>query len=418
MAKVLGLPKLSPTMEEGTLVRWAKKEGDTVEVDDLIAEVETDKATMEFRAFDKGVLLKLLVAEGASLKPDEPVAILGRAGESVTDVQVGSAVPAAAAPAAQASAAPAPSAPATNGKHTDVIATTPGRVLASPLVRRMARERDVDLTSVSGSGPKGRIVLRDLESQVPAQAPVQAKAPAPVQAPAPSAQAEGSRLVPLNGMRKTIAARLTQSKRDIPHFYLSVDIEASALEAMRKQVNEALTAEEKVSINDFILKACASALKRVPNCNASFEGEHIRYFEHADISVAVSVPDGLVTPVLRNAEQKSIAQISREVRELAAKAKEKKLKPEDMAGGTFSVSNLGMFGIDEFAAVIRPPEAAILAVGAIRDVPVVKGGAVVPGRMMSLTLSCDHRVIDGALGAELLKQIRTLLEKPLALLAL
>jgi pyruvate dehydrogenase E2 component (dihydrolipoamide acetyltransferase) len=299
-----------------------------------------------------------------------------------------------------------------------VIATTPGRVLASPLVRRMARERDVDLTSVSGSGPKGRIVLRDLESQVPAQAPVQAKAPAPVQAPAPSAQAEGSRLVPLNGMRKTIAARLTQSKRDIPHFYLSVDIEASALEAMRKQVNEALTAEEKVSINDFILKACASALKRVPNCNASFEGEHIRYFEHADISVAVSVPDGLVTPVLRNAEQKSIAQISREVRELAAKAKEKKLKPEDMAGGTFSVSNLGMFGIDEFAAVIRPPEAAILAVGAIRDVPVVKGGAVVPGRMMSLTLSCDHRVIDGALGAELLKQIRTLLEKPLALLAL
>ena len=423
MAKVLGLPKLSPTMEEGVLVRWAKKEGDTVEVDDLIAEVETDKATMEFRAFDKGVLLKLLVQEGASLKPDEPVAILGKAGESVDDVQVGAAVPAAAAPAA---AVPAPSAPAaSNGKQTDVIATTPGRVLASPLVRRMARERDVDLASVSGTGPKGRIVLRDLESHEPAQAPalssapVQAKAPtpAPVQAPAVS-PVEGSRIVPLNGMRKTIAARLTQSKRDIPHFYLSVDIEASALEAMRKQVNEALAADEKVSINDFILKACASALKRVPNCNASFEGEHIRYFEHADISVAVSVPDGLVTPVLRNAEQKSIAQISREVRELAGKAKEKKLKPEDMAGGTFSVSNLGMFGIDEFAAVIRPPEAAILAVGAIRDVPVIKAGQVVAGRMMSLTLSCDHRVIDGALGAELLKQIRTLLEKPLALLAL
>jgi pyruvate dehydrogenase E2 component (dihydrolipoamide acetyltransferase) len=304
-----------------------------------------------------------------------------------------------------------------------VIATTPGRVMASPLVRRMARERDVDLAAVSGTGPKGRIVLRDLESVTPAQAaPVaQAKAPAPAPAPvqAPAASAlEGSRVVPLSGMRKTIAARLTQSKRDIPHFYLSVDVEASALEAMRKQVNEALTADEKVSINDFILKACASALKRVPGCNASFEGEHIRYFEHADISVAVSVPDGLVTPVLRNAELKSIAQISREVRELAGKAKEKKLKPEDMAGGTFSVSNLGMFGIDEFAAVIRPPEGAILAVGAIRDVPVIKAGQVGAGRMMSLTLSCDHRVIDGALGAELLKQIRTLLEKPLALLAL
>jgi pyruvate dehydrogenase E2 component (dihydrolipoamide acetyltransferase) len=418
MAKVLGLPKLSPTMEEGVLVRWAKKEGDSVEVDDLIAEVETDKATMEFRAFDKGVLLKLLVAEGASLKPDEPVAILGKAGESISDVQVGPAAPAAAVPAAATPAAsPAPG----NGKHTDVIATTPGRVLASPLVRRMARERDVDLVGVSGSGPKGRIIMRDLES-LPASAPA-AQPAAPAAEPAqarqqPAAPLGDSRVVPLSSMRKVIAQRLTQSKRDIPHFYLSVDVDASALEALRKQVNEALTAEQKVSINDFILKACAAGLKRVPNCNASFEGDSIRYFEHADISVAVSVPDGLVTPVLRQAEQKSVAQIAREVRELAGKAKDKKLKPEDINGGTFSVSNLGMFGIDEFAAVIRPPEAAILAVGAIRDVPVVKAGAVVAGRMMSLTLSCDHRVIDGALGAELLKQIKVLLEKPLALLAL
>jgi len=425
MAKVLGLPKLSPTMEEGVLVRWIKQEGERVEIDDVIAEIETDKAMMEFRAFDAGVLLKHLVPEGASLKPDEPMAVLGAKGESM-EVALSSVtrVTQVAEPSREARVVPM-------SRTAEPVTTSDARerVPASPHVRRVARERGIDLRTLVGSGPHGRVVMRDMAHE-PAFA-LRAGAPDSVTRepgaevrPEPSllalaaAPVQEGTLLPLTSMRKTIAQRLSASKREIPHFYLTVEVDAEPVERLRQQVNSALLADEKTSLNDFVLKACAVALRRVPACNASFEGDGIRTFSRVHLSVAMSVPDGLVTPVVRDADRRSLGDIAREVKSLAARARDKKLRPEDMAGGTFSVSNLGMFGVREFAAVIRPPEAAILAVGAVQDVPVVREGRVVAGRSMSLTLSCDHRVIDGVLGALLLKQIRTLVEQPLALLAL
>lgn len=424
MAKVLGLPKLSPTMEEGVLVRWIKQEGERVEIDDIIAEIETDKAMMEFRAFDAGVLLKHLVPEGASLKPDEPMAVLGAKGESA-EVALASVtrVTQVAELSQEARVVPLSR---TAEQPTGLDARV--RVPASPHVRRVARERGIDLRTLVGSGPHGRIVMRDMHEptlalrsvateSVTRELGAEARAERPVLALAAAPPQEGT-LLPLTAMRKTIAQRLSASKREIPHFYLTVEADAEPVERLRKQVNSALLADEKVSLNDFLLKASAVALRRVPGCNASFEVDGIRTFSSVHLSVAMSVPDGLVTPVVRDADRRSLGDIAREVKSLAARARDKKLRSEDMAGGTFSVSNLGMFGVHEFAAVIRPPEAAILAVGAVRDVPVVREGHVVAGRSMNLTLSCDHRVIDGALGALLLKQIRTLVEEPLALLAL
>ncbi|MFT3764429.1 MAG: pyruvate dehydrogenase complex dihydrolipoamide acetyltransferase [Minicystis sp.] len=449
MAKVLEMPKLSPTMEEGQISAWHKKEGDSVGVDDLLAEVETDKATMEYRSFDKGTLLKILVPAGSVVKLGQPVAILGAAGEDASALiaQHGGGAPAApqpAAPKADTARAPekiatdqVPADKATPAPRGDVPAATPppvaaptpppapaaapepapgGRVRASPYVRKLARERGLNLAGVDGSGPNGRIVARDLD-RIPA-----APAAAPAIAPAAPADLEGPEVRPLSMMRKAIARRLTESKQTVPHFYLTIDVDADALHHLREQINADLAAGHggdqapKVSFNDLIIKACAIALRRVPECNAQFTPDAILVHRRVDISVAVAVAEGLVTPVVRDADEKSVLAISAEVRELAARAKAKKLKPEEMANGTFSISNLGMYGIDSFAAVINPPEGAILAIGQVRREPVVKGESVVPGRRLAMTLSCDHRVVDGAVGATFLKALRQILEHPTQIL--
>lgn len=414
MAKIIGMPKLSPTMEEGTLASWAKKEGDAVEVDDLLAEVETDKAMMEFRSFDRGVLLKILAPEGSTLRPDQPVAIIGEKGADIQALLESAEGPPE--PAAAPAEAPAqPPAPVTAA----VAEKGGGRILASPLVRRIARERDIDLAALRGTGPRGRIVKRDLEGAPLAKAP---PAPAPAIArPAPGRQPP--LVEKATSMRRTIARRLSESKRDVPHYYLTIDIDAEPLIRTRKQLNELLEssaapggAAQKVSLNDLVIKGCAIALRRVPAVNSSWMDDEIHRHQVVDVSVAVAIPDGLITPVVRDADQKGVATIAREVKELAARARAKQLQPEEFTGGTFSVSNLGMYGIDEFVAVINPPEGAILAIGAVRDEPVVRGDAVVPGKRLRMTLSADHRVIDGALGAEFLQVLRGLFESPVSML--
>ena len=447
MAKIIGLPKLSPTMDEGVLARWAKKVGDEVAVDDILAEVETDKATMEFRSFDRGVVLALLAAEGESLKPDAPVLVIGQRGEDPSALVAqakGGAAPASV-PVANASVAPAPagsagvanipaaSAPAGSaGVVNPILAggssdgtSDSGRVMASPLVRKLAREHALDLRAVRGSGPHGRIVKRDVDALVASGGEVAASA-APVPsggfgAATLSALAGGARPAPriekLSPMRKTIARRLTESKQTVPHFYLTVDLDAGPLLAARAQLVAALEKQkERVSVNDLLIIACATALRLVPECNASFMGDAIHYHQRVDISVAVAVPEGLVTPVVRDADRKGVLEIAREVRELAARAREKKLRPEEMSDGTFSLSNLGMFDIESFGAVINPPEGAILAVGAVREEPIVRDGQIVPGQRMRVTLSCDHRVIDGAVGARWLQALRSVVEQPVTML--
>jgi pyruvate dehydrogenase E2 component (dihydrolipoamide acetyltransferase) len=462
MAKILDMPKLSPTMEEGVLSAWHKKEGDAVGVDDLLAEVETDKATMEFRAFDKGTLLQILVPAGSQVKLGQPVAILGSPGEDVSALaaQAAPAPTAGAAAPSQQGPATSPEAPAARAAEAPRVAETiappaqrkpavvnvlertqyagvtgnggaveGGRVLASPYVRKVARERGIDLQGAQGTGPGGRIVPADLESmRGPAGMSALVRAPAPAPLAARPASLEESEVRPLSPMRKTIARRLAESKATVPHFYLSIDVDAAALVALRERINAELASSEgksnggaesqplKVSLNDLLIKACAVGLVRVPECNASFTPEAILVHRRVDISVAVAIPDGLVTPVLRRADQKSVVAIAREVRELASRARARKLKPEEMQDGTFSISNLGMFGIDDFAAVINPPEGAILAVGQVRDVPVVQDGAVVPGKRLAMTLSCDHRVVDGAVGAAFLAELRRLIEHPLRVL--
>lgn len=430
MAKVLEMPKLSPTMEEGQISAWRKKEGDAVGVDELLAEVETDKATMEYRSFDKGTLLKILVPDGSVVKLGQPVAIVGSPGEDLTALLAG--LGAGGAPSAPS----APSAPVTSGASAASVpvaapAAAPaepapapgGRLRASPYVRKLARERSLDLTAVRGSGPHGRIVLRDLE-QLPAAPAKPATAAA---RPAGRVASVGADLEPevrpLSMMRKTIARRLTESKQNVPHFYLTIDVDADALVELRERINQDLATSvdkgqepPRVSLNDLVVKAVALALRRVPEANAQFTDAAILVHRRVDVSVAVAVAEGLVTPVLRDADRKSVLEISAEIRELAARARAKKLTPEEMSNGTFSVSNLGMYGIDAFAAVINPPEGAILAVGQVRREPVVRGDAVVPGRKLAMTLSCDHRVIDGAVGATYLRALRQLLEHPTQIL--
>ncbi|MCS6856634.1 MAG: pyruvate dehydrogenase complex dihydrolipoamide acetyltransferase [Sandaracinaceae bacterium] len=414
MAKIVGLPKLSPTMEEGTLARWHKKEGDEIAVDDLLAEVETDKATMEWRSFDRGVLLKILVPEGSTLRPDTPVAIIGARGEDISSLlaSLNEGGPKGAPPVAQLSQE-GPSKGVTTAPAPGLTEKAqPSRLLASPLVRRLAREHGLDLRQVQGSGPGGRIIKRDIEALIgKAEAPPAFELP-PFERPAPIRK-------PLSQMRKTIARRLLESKQTIPHFYLTIDVDMGRLLEERAALNAELEArgqDAKTSINDWVVKATALALKEVPECNASFAGNEILYHQVIDISIAVAVPDGLVTPVLRDADRKGIVTISQEIRALAERAREKKLRPEEMQGGTFSISNLGMYGIEEFAAVINPPEAAILAVGSVRDEVVVEKGQILPGKRMKLTLSCDHRVIDGATGARFLAVLKRLLERPILML--
>jgi pyruvate dehydrogenase E2 component (dihydrolipoyllysine-residue acetyltransferase) len=422
MAKLVEMPKLSPTMEEGQIATWHVAEGDAVEVDDLLAEVETDKATMEFRSFDKGVVLKILAQAGDIVTLGDPVAVIGAAGDDISELLAGAKGAAKAKPApapspavAAPSAAPAAAAPPPAARVSSVGAT--GRVKASPYVRKLARERDLDLRTLSGSGPGGRIVARDLEGATTAPPASMKVTSASAATGYPNPEPEVRRL---SMMRKTIARRLTESKQTVPHFYLTVDIDAGPLWDLRKKLNADLAEApqpKKVSFNDFVVKASAMAIERVPAVNAQFTETALIFHKRVDISVAVAIDDGLVTPVVRHANFKGLLQIGDEVRDLAGRARDRKLAPEEMTGGTFSISNLGMYGIDAFAAVINPPEGAILAVGGIRAEPVVDGDRVVPGRRMKMTLSCDHRVVDGAVGAEFLAALRSILERPTQILA-
>ncbi|WP_300029433.1 pyruvate dehydrogenase complex dihydrolipoamide acetyltransferase [uncultured Roseobacter sp.] len=425
------MPALSPTMEEGTLAKWHVKEGDTVSSGDIMAEIETDKATMEFEAVDEGTIGKILIAEGTEgVKVNTAIAILLEEGESADDIGDTSAPAPAADAAAEAApagspekAAPAPAAP----KGADG-----NRIFASPLARRIAADKGVDLASVKGSGPHGRIVKADVEGLSASAAPQAAAAPAatpePAAAPAagPAADAvmamyQGREYeeISLNGMRKTIAARLTEAKQSIPHFYLRRDIELDALLKFRGDLNKQLEARGvKLSVNDFIIKACALALQSVPDANAVWAGDRMLKLTPSDVAVAVAIEGGLFTPVLKDAEMKSLSALSAEMKDLAGRARDRKLAPHEYQGGSFAISNLGMFGIDNFDAVINPPHGAILAVGAGVKKPVVgKDGELAVATVMSVTLSVDHRVIDGALGAQLLTAIKDNLENPMTMLA-
>ena len=435
MAINILMPALSPTMEEGTLAKWLVKAGDTVKAGDIMAEIETDKATMEFEAVDEGVIGEILVAAGTEgVKVNAAIATLLAEGETAATAAP---VPAPPAPAAQpaSSAAPAPKAPAAaTAAAPDTTPKAEGaRIIASPLARRIAADKGLDLRSITGTGPHGRIVKSDVEAaqpavkgaDVPAEAPKAAPAAPNAAAPAASADAvirmyEGRAFdeVKLDGMRKIIAARLTEAKQTIPHFYLRRDIRLDALLAFRAQLNAALEARKvKLSVNDFIIKACALALQQVPDANAVWAADRILRMKASDVAVAVAIEGGLFTPVLRDAENKSLSVLSAEMKDLAARARTRKLAPQEYQGGSFAISNLGMFGIDNFDAVINPPHAAILAVGAGVPRPVVVDGAVTVATVMSVTLSVDHRVIDGALGAQLLQAIKDNLENPVGMLA-
>ncbi|UVF17467.1 pyruvate dehydrogenase complex dihydrolipoamide acetyltransferase [Microvirga terrae] len=470
------MPALSPTMEKGNLAKWLKKEGDTVKSGDVIAEIETDKATMEVEAVDEGILAKIVVPEGTADVPvNQLIALIAGEGEdpkSVTAPSTGGSAPA---PAPKAEAAPAPAAPAAAPQpqanaipgdasahmsyaRVDQAPTGPAqaakadgagqqaggnRVFASPLAKRIAKEAGVDLASVRGSGPHGRIVEKDVRAALqgggakPAAAPAAAAA-----APAPAAKPAAPQLassmgadqvkamfeagtyeeVPLDGMRKTIAKRLVESKQTVPHFYLALDCELDALMALREQINNAAGKDKdgkpayKLSVNDFVIKALAIALQRVPAANAVWAEDRILKMKHSDVGVAVAIEGGLFTPVVRRAEQKTLTAISAEVKDMAGRARNRRLKPEEYTGGSTAVSNLGMYGIKDFQAVINPPHGTILAVGAGEQRVVVKNGAPAVVQAMTVTLSCDHRVVDGALGAELLAAFKQLIESPMGML--
>jgi len=412
------MPKLSDTMTEGTVAAWHKKVGDKVKSGEVLAEIETDKATMEFESFQDGVLLHIGVDKGQTAKVDSILAILGKEGEDVAALIASdaAAIPAAAAPApvaaASPAAAPAPvSAPAAVAVAAPLAApaTTNGRLKASPLAKKIAEEKGIDIGSVAGSGDGGRIVRRDVENFTPAAAAAPAYVPAFIPSGTERFTEEN-----VSQMRKTIARRLAESKFTAPHFYLTMEIDMDNAMAARKAINDSGTA--KVSFNDMVVKACAMALRQHPKVNSSWRGDTIRYNEHVHIGVAVAVDEGLLVPVVRFANEKGLSQIGAEVKSFAEKAKSKKLQPSDWEGNTFTISNLGMFGIEEFTAIINPPDACILAVGGIKAVPVVKNGAVVPGNVMKVTLSCDHRVVDGASGAAFLQTLKAFLENPVMMI--
>ncbi len=439
MATNILMPALSPTMTEGTLARWLKKEGDEVRAGDVLAEIETDKATMEVEAVDEGVLSKILVPDGtAGVKVNAPIAVLTADGEEASASAAQAAPTPAPAPAAPAPAASqAVSAPMANGHDAE-------RVFASPLARRMAKQANIDLSSMKGSGPNGRIVRSDIEARQPAAAakpsPVEAQAgareadapPPPVQQARPAAKpaptpatplapvAAPHQLVPNSTMRKVIARRLLESHQLVPNFYVTMDIEIDALLKLRADLNARSPKDGpgafKLSVNDLVIKAAAAALRRVPKVNASYTEDAMIVYDDIDISVAVSMPDGLITPIVRKADQKGLSAISNEMKDLGARAKSGKLKPEEFQGGSFSISNLGMFGVKQFTAIINPPQAAILAVGAGEKRPVVKDGALAVATVMTCTLSVDHRVADGALGAEWMAVFKGIVEDPLSLM--
>ena len=423
MSATVLMPALSPTMEKGKLSKWLKKEGDKVKSGDILAEIETDKATMEVESIDEGVLAKILVAEGTDdVAVNTPIAVIAAEGEKVSDI------PAAATPKAMPIAALTVTAPAvtTLSPTANTTPATGHRVFASPLARRLAKDKGIDISSVHGSGPHGRIVVKDVEGAKAGVAPAaKAGAPAAAFAPAPSDEAvlkvfePGSYdLVPHDTMRKVIARRLTESKQHVPHFYVTVDISLENLLALRERLNAAASKDKegkpkwKISVNDFVIKAMAMALVKVPEANVAWTDSAMVKHKHADIGVAVSIPGGLITPVVRSAELKGLAQISSEMKDYAARAKNRKLKPEEYTGGSCSVSNMGMMGVKNFSAIVNPPQSSILAVGAGEKRPVVRDDKLVIEQQMSVTLSTDHRCIDGALGAELLGAIKMYLEEP------
>jgi pyruvate dehydrogenase E2 component (dihydrolipoamide acetyltransferase) len=430
------MPKLSPTMEEGQLARWLKKEGDKVSMGEPLAEIDTDKATMEMQALSNGVLRKILINEGESAPLGQPIAIIGEPDEDISSLlksfenkpaqapaKAAEPEPEAAAPSpapAPAASKSEPSAPVEQSPQAGQPARDGGRQLISPIAARMAADAGISLSSLRGSGPGGRIVKRDIEAAMTEKPPAKPAPSLPLAAlgrPAEKGTVYGPsayRDEPVSEMRRTIAKRLVTSLGPVPHFFLTSEIDMERAADLRRSVNE-LYPDAKLSINDVIIKVTAAALIAHPKVNASFQDKMIRHYEHADIGVAVATDNGLITPVVRSADLKSLVEIAAEVRELAGRARARKLKPEEYTGASFSISNLGMFGIDEFTAVINPPEGAILAVGAMAPKPVVKDGSVVVRQTMRVTMSCDHRVIDGATGAQFLQTFKQILENPLYL---
>ena len=451
MAIKILMPALSPTMTEGTLAKWLLKEGDSVASGDVRAEIETDKATMEFEAVDEGIIAKILIEGGTEgVAVNEPIAILAEEGEdietaiaSVGDSKSEAAAAKGSEPAKMEKAAEKPASkpePAAEKPTEKPAASSGDRIFASPLARRMAENEGLDLAKLSGSGPHGRIVKRDIEDALSsgagkataasdtapvdapkAAAPAAAKAAAPAEA-VPSADdpifmmLPEAEAVPHSNMRKTIAKRLTESARDIPHFTLQVDVEIDKLLAMRKQLNERDGADYKISVNDFVIKATALALTRVPDCNVAYTDSAILKFKKVDMAMAVAIDGGLITPIIKDCASKGLATISKEAKALAAKARDGKLSPEEYQGGTFTISNLGMFGVKTFTSIINPPQGGILSVGAGEQRPVVKDGALGMATVMSLSLAVDHRCIDGASGAALVKELKALIEDPIALM--
>jgi len=435
MATKVIMPKLSPTMEEGQISRWLKKEGDKVSMGEPLAEIDTDKATMEMQALGNGVLRKILIGEGQSAPLGQLIAVIGEPDEDIAsllsaapaqpqpaeqkETDVPPTVPDVAQPQTQAKAAaatsraPAPR-PVDNGRQPQTAASDSGRMIVSPLAARMAAEAGIDLRSLQGSGPGGRIIKRDIEEALSQSQAAPAAPSYPRVVETTRFGASAYRDEPASEIRKVIAKRLVTSLGPVPHFFLTTEIEMDRAAEMRRGIN-ALDPDLKISINDVIIKVAATALLQHPQVNASFQDKFVRYYERADVGVAVAIEDGLITPVVRSADQKSLSQIAAEVRELAERARSRRLKPEEYTGATFSISNLGMFGIDEFTAVINPPEGAILAVGAMNAKPVVRDNEIVIRQMMRVTMSCDHRVIDGATGAKFLQTFKKILENPLYL---
>lgn len=408
------MPALSPTMTEGNLVKWHKKEGDPVKAGDVIAEIETDKATMEVEAVDEGKIGKILVPEGTeNVKVNQLIALLLEEGEgaSALDNIKAAPSPSAVPQTKQNEVAPVLPEKAQEEKKAPQSTPTGERPFASPLARRIASEANVNLNAIQGSGPHGRIIKADVE-QAMAKGPMVASSTAQLL----SGYEPAYDVMPVSNMRKVIAKRLVEAKQTIPHFYLTVDCEIDALLKAREQMNSQADGAYKLSVNDFVIKACGMALKRIPEANASWINDQIYQFKSCDISVAVAIEGGLITPVVRQAETKGLTQISNEMKELASKARAGKLKPEEFQGGTFSLSNLGMFGVKEFSAIINPPQGCILAVGIGEERPVVRGGLLTSAMMMTCTLSVDHRVVDGAVGAHFLKAFKELIENPVMML--
>lgn len=415
MATEIIMPAVSTSMTEGVLARWVKNEGDAVTKGEVVAEIETDKAVLELEAESDGILGRKFVTDGATVSVGVAMGVIVAPGESIPEVNQSSA-----APTLQEPESAAPTASSLPAKTSDTIGHTDGkRIFASPLARNIARQNGIDLSTITGSGPRGRIIKQDVEASISSskssvssttQTEIQSK-----NAGQPQQTASNFVEVPHTSMRRVIAQRLSESKQQVPHFYLSIDCQLDSLLSLRQQINGACT-DIKVSVNDFVLKAVAGALVKVPAANASWTDTAVRVFNTVDLSVAVATPNGLITPIIRNAETKSLGTISREVKELAERAKQGKLRPDEYQGGGFSISNLGMFGVRDFAAIINPPQACILAVGAGEARAVVKDGAIIAATVMTCTLSVDHRVVDGAVGAEFLSCFKALIEAPLNLL--